>query len=403
MTDNLKEMDTAALITQVVDDNADDLVLLRRDLHAHPERSWEEQRTTRIGAHHLDRLGWAVTPMPRSGLVAELGPESERIVALRADMDALPIRDETADPWASTVDGVAHACGHDLHVTCLLGAARALTELHRNGMLAGRVRLLLQPAEEQMPGGALHMMNQGALDGVERIFALHADPTVDVGRVGLRAGPITSASDNLTVRVSGPGGHTSRPHRSADVTFALATLATQLPAVLSRRLDPRAGASVVWGMIRAGSASNVIPQEGVLSGTLRILDAVSWSEAEPILRAAVADIVHPYAVEAVVDYQRGVPPVVNDDACHQLLVRAVADVLGPAGQVATHQSLGGEDFGWYLDRVVGAMFRLGTRTPGGPTYDLHQGNLRVDDRAVAVGAKVLAAAAAEALGAPLNP
>jgi amidohydrolase len=377
-------------------------VLLRRDLHAHPERSWEERRTTRVGTHQLEGLGWTVTPMPRSGLVAELGPEPEpgvRTVALRADMDALPIRDETADPWASNVDGVAHACGHDLHVTCLLGAARALTELHRNGLLAGRVRLLLQPAEEAMPGGALHLTNQGALDGVERIFALHADPTVDVGQVGLRPGPITSASDHVTVRLSGPGGHTSRPHRTADVTFALATLATELPAVLSRRLDPRSGASVVWGMIRAGSASNVIPQEGMLSGTVRILDALSWAEAEPLVRAAVADIVRPYAVEAVIDYVRGVPPVVNDDRCHQLLVRAVLDVLGPAGQVATHQSLGGEDFGWYLDRVPGAMFRLGTRTPGGPTYDLHQGNLRVDDRAVAVGAKVLAAVAAEALAA----
>ncbi|GAA1965482.1 M20 family metallopeptidase [Nocardioides panacihumi] len=393
-------MDTAALITQIVDENADELVLLRRDLHAHPERSWEEQRTTRIGAHHLDRLGWRVTPMPRSGLVAELGLEpgpDVRTVALRADMDALPVQDETADPWSSTVDGVAHACGHDVHVTSLLGAAHALTELHRNGMLGGRVRLLLQPAEESMPGGALHLMNQGALDGVERIFALHADPTVDVGQVGLRPGPITSASDQVTVRVSGPGGHTSRPHRTGDITFALANLATTLPGILSRRLDPRAGASMVWGMIRAGSAANVIPQEGLLSGTLRILDAVAWAEAEPIVREAVADIVHPYAVEAVVDYQRGVPPVVNDDASHQVLVRAVIDVLGPAGQVATHQSLGGEDFGWYLHRVSGAMFRLGTRTPGGPTYDLHQGNLRVDDRAVAVGAKVLAAAAAEAL------
>jgi amidohydrolase len=167
---------------------------------------------------------------------------------------------------------------------------------------------------------------------------------------------------------------------------------------MSRRLDPRAGASMVWGMIRAGSASNVIPQEGMLSGTLRILDAQAWSEAEPIVHEAAADLVRPYGVQAVVDYQRGVPPVVNDDACHQVLVRAVLDVLGPGGQVATHQSLGGEDFGWYLHRVPGAMFRLGTRTPGGPTYDLHQGNLRVDDRAVAVGAKVLAAAAAEALG-----
>jgi amidohydrolase len=393
-------MDTAALITQVVDENADDLVLLRRDLHAHPERSWEEQRTTRLGAHHLDRLGWTVTPVSRSGLVAELGVDPApgvRTVALRADMDALPIPDETADPWTSTVDGVAHACGHDLHVTCLLGAARAITELHRNGMLAGRVRLLLQPAEEQMPGGALHLMSQGAVDGIEQIFALHTDPTVDVGQVGLRAGPITSASDHVVVRVSGPGGHTSRPHRTGDVTMALAAVATQLPAVLSRRLDPRAGASLVWGMVRAGSASNIIPQEGMLSGTLRILDAVAWAEAEPIVREVVADIVHAYAVEGVVDYQRGVPPVVNDDAAHQVLVRAVADVLGPAGQVATHQSLGGEDFGWYLERVRGAMFRLGTRTPGGPTYDLHQGNLRIDDRAVAVGAKVLAAAAAEAL------
>lgn len=389
-------MDVAALITQVVDDNADELVVLRRDLHAHPERSWEEQRTTRIGADQLDRLGWTVTPVPRSGLLAELG-DGEPVVALRADMDALPIRDETADPWASTVDGVAHACGHDLHVACLLGAARALTELHRNGMLSGRVRLLLQPAEETMPGGAMHMMSEGAVNGVERLFALHADPTIDVGRVGLRPGPITSASDHVSVRLSGPGGHTSRPHRTADVTFALATLATELPAVLSRRLDPRAGASLVWGMIRAGSAPNVIPQEGLVSGTLRILDAVAWAEAEPVVRAAVSDIVGPYGVDAVVDYHRGVPPVVNDDASHQVLVRAVADVLGPVGQVATHQSLGGEDFGWYLERVPGAMFRLGTRTPGGPTYDLHQGNLRVDDRAVAVGAKVLAAAAAEAL------
>ena len=307
-------MDTAALITQVVDDSADELIALRRDIHAHPELSWEEQRTTRLCAHHLDRLGWTVTPVARSGLVAERG-EGDRVIALRADMDALPIRDVTADPWASTVDGVAHACGHDLHVTCLLGAARALTELHLAGMLPGRVRLLLQPAEETMPGGALHLMNQGALDGVERIFALHADPTVDVGTVGLRPGPITSASDNVTIRVSGPGGHTSRPHRTGDVTFALATLATQLPAVLSRRLDPRAGASMVWGMIRAGSASNIIPHEGMLSGTLRILDSHSWAEAEPIVHEAVADLVRPYGVQAVVEYQRGVPPVVNDDAC----------------------------------------------------------------------------------------
>ncbi|MFC5493890.1 amidohydrolase [Nocardioides caricicola] len=380
------------LIDAVVDEHADELVELRRDLHAHPELSWRELRTTALVSARIQRAGWRVTELARTGLVADIGEEGP-IVALRADLDALPVPDLTSDPWASTVEGVTHACGHDVHTAALVGAAIALGRVHEAGLLPGRVRLLFQPAEEVMPGGALSLMDLGALDGVERIFGLHCDPTLDVGRIGLREGPITGAADHLDVTLSGSGGHTSRPHLTEDLTYALAKVVTELPSILSRRLDPRSGVSVVWGIVRAGSAHNVIPATGRIGGTVRMLDAIAWAEAEKMVPLLVEEIVAPYGVTARVDYQRGVPPVVNDIASIAILGRAVERVLGPGGHVPTQQSLGGEDFGWYLDRVPGAMGRLGTRTPGGPTYDLHQGNLRVDERAVAVGARVLACAA----------
>jgi amidohydrolase len=248
-----------------------------------------------------------------------------------------------------------------------------------------------------MPGGAVEMIEAGALDGVERLFALHCDPGVDVGQVGLRLGPLTSAADRVEVRLSGTGGHTSRPHLTGDLTFALAKVTTELPAVLSRRMDPRAGVSVVWGSIHAGAAPNVIPDQGHLSGTVRILDSLAWAECEGIVREVVADIVRPYGITAHVDYQRGVPPVVNEPVSNRILAQAVRAVLGEAGQVVAPQSLGGEDFGWYLDHVPGAMMRLGTRTPGGATYDLHQGNLSVDERAVGIGSRLLAESAVKAL------
>ncbi|HYF73490.1 MAG TPA: amidohydrolase [Nocardioides sp.] len=385
-----------ALIESVVDDVGEELVRLRRDLHAHPELSWRELRTTTLVAARLRRTGWRITELPRSGLVAEIG-DGGPVVALRADLDALPVPDLTGDLWASTVDGVTHACGHDVHTSALVGAALALSRVHEAGLLPGRVRLLFQPAEEVMPGGALSLIELGALDDVDQLFGLHCDPTLDVGQVGLREGPITGAADHLEVTLTGAGGHTSRPHLTEDLTFALGKVVTELPAILSRRLDPRSGVSVVWGIVRAGSAHNVIPATGRLGGTVRMLDAIAWSEAEKLVPLLVEQIVAPYGVHAQVDYQRGVPPVVNDLESIVLLGRAVERVLGPAGHVPTQQSLGGEDFGWYLDRVRGAMGRLGTRTPGGPTYDLHQGNLRVDDRSVGIGAKVLASAAVAAL------
>ncbi len=382
-----------------VDRLADELVELRRDLHAHPELAWQETRTTQVVAERLDRAGIAVTLLPKSGLIAELGADDGPLVALRADLDGLPVDDRGGEPWVSTTEGVAHACGHDVHTSALVGAGLALAETHARAALPGRVRLLFQPAEEVMPGGALEVIAAGALEDVDRVFGLHCDPTIDVGEVGLRVGPLTGAADALTVRLTGRGGHTSRPHLTEDLTYALGKLVTDLPGALSRRLDPRAGASLVWGLVRAGSAKNVIPASGEVAGTLRMLDAVAWADAEDLVRELIGQILAPYGVGAEVTYVRGVPPVVNEAASTALLGDAVRSVLGDAGAVTTPQSLGGEDFAWYLEEVPGAMARLGTRTPDGRTYDLHQGDLHVDERAIGVGAKVLAAAVLTTLGA----
>jgi len=380
------------LSVDAVDALEDDLVALRRELHAHPELAWQETATTALVAERLEKAGLQVKLLPKSGLIAELGADEGPLVALRADLDGLPVDDRGGEPWASTVPGVAHACGHDVHTAALVGAGIALAEAHETSPLPGRVRLLFQPAEEVMPGGALEVIAAGALDGVQHVYGLHCDPSIDVGKVGLRVGPLTGAADALTVRLTGHGGHTSRPHLTQDLTYALGKLVTELPGALSRRLDPRAGASLVWGVVRAGSAKNVIPAAGEVAGTLRMLDAVAWADAEDLVRELIGQILAPYGVGAAVTYVRGVPPVVNEPGATSLLDGAVRSVLGEDGAVSTPQSLGGEDFAWYLEEVPGAMGRLGTRTPGGRTYDLHQGDLHIDEGSIAVGAKVMAAA-----------
>jgi amidohydrolase len=386
-------MSTMDQISTTIEAIAPDLIELRRDLHAHPELAWMEERTTDVVASWMDKLDIAYRRSDGSGLVAQLGPADAPAVALRADLDALPIHEATTVPWRSTVDGVAHACGHDIHTASLVGAAVALVDLERRGLLPVQVRLVFQPAEEAMPGGALKVLSLGEMAGVSRIFALHCDPSLDAGLIGIREGAITGASDRLRVVLTGRGGHTSRPHLTEDVTFAAGTLITQLPAVLSRRFDPRSGVSMVWGHMHAGDAANVIPVHAELAGTVRMLDVGAWHGAEAIVRQTIEDIVRPFGVAVDSTYLRGVPPVVNDFAATEALRSAVESAVGRDGVTTTPQSLGGEDFGWYLETVPGAMGRLGTRTPGGPTHDLHQGTFEADERAVAVGAAVLAHAA----------
>ncbi|WP_090033666.1 amidohydrolase [Cellulomonas marina] len=373
----------------------DELVALRRDLHAHPELARLEERTTAVLLARLRAAGLLPRALPGSGLVCDLGDArpGTRRVALRADLDALPVQDACGLPWASTVRGVAHACGHDVHTAAVLGAGLALARLAAEGVAVPGVRLVFQPAEEVQPGGSLDVIAAGGLDGVGQIFAVHCDPKLDVGHVGTRIGPITSASDEVTVTLTGAGGHTSRPHLTGDVVYALGQVITQVPAILGRRLDPRSGVNLTWGAVQAGQAPNAIPGRGALRGTLRCLDVRAWEKASEVFHAAVEQVVLPYDVGVEIHHQRGVPPVENHARSTGVLEAAARDVLGPAAVELTEQSLGGEDFAWYLTKVPGAMARLGTRTPGGRTYDIHQGDLRVDERAVEAGALLLARAA----------
>ncbi|WP_432545041.1 amidohydrolase [Kineococcus sp. SYSU DK002] len=378
---------------------------LRRELHAHPELARTEHRATGLLAERLTRAGAHVKLLPGTGLLADLGPAGGPRLALRADLDALRTPESTGLPYASTVPGVAHACGHDVHTACVLGAGLVLADLARTGDLPHGVRLLFQPAEEVMPGGALDVIGAGAVDDVAAIYGLHCDPSLDVGTVGLKAGPITSASDHVTVRLHGTGGHTSRPHLAGDLVFALGQVVTQLPAVLARRVDPRAGVNLTWGAVHAGDAPNAVPAEGYASGTLRCMETEAWQHAGELVEAVVADLVRPYSVRAEVSLVRGVPPVDNDVHSTAALEAAARALLGADDVLPTRQSLGGEDFAWYLHHVPGAMVRLGTRTPGGPTYDLHRGDFAPDEAALAVGMGVLAltALSPRALPVPRDP
>jgi amidohydrolase len=296
-----------------VDELESELVGLRRDLHAHPELARLETRTTRVVADRLSQAGLEPTLLDGSGVVVDIGAEQPAyLVALRADLDALPIPDRTGLDWASVTEGVAHACGHDLHTAMVLGAGLALVTQAPALSSAGLgVRLIFQPAEEVIPGGAHEIIDGGWLTGVDEVFALHIDPSRDVGEVGLLVGPITAASDGIEVTLKGHGGHTSRPHLTQDLTFALAKVVTEVPAALGRRLDPRAGAALVWGSVHAGGAQNVIPSVGTASGTLRILDADLWRDVGPLVEELVEAVVAPYAVTTEVRYTQGVPPVVN--------------------------------------------------------------------------------------------
>jgi amidohydrolase len=375
-----------------------ELIGFRRDLHAHPEPGYAERRTTRLVAERLAGAGLRPVLLPETtGLYADIGPGEPR-VALRADLDALPMDDEKDVPYRSTSPGLCHACGHDAHTAMLVGAGEFLAGRAASGLLPGGVRLIFQPSEEA-GHGAQDVIAAGALNSVGRIFALHCDPRLDVGMVGVRAGAITAACDKIKVTLAGPGGHTARPHLTADVVYALGKVVTEVPAALTRRVDPLAGLSLVWGHVNAGAVANAIPDEGVAEGTVRCLDAEVWRSAVVLIEDLVQSAVAPYGVTAKVEYFSAVPPTVNDAASAALIARAATAVLGPGAVTDTPQSLGGEDFAWYLHLVPGAMARLGTRTPGALTAgDLHQPTFDIDERAIGTGIRVLAATAVVSQG-----
>nr|WP_203645518.1 amidohydrolase [Streptomyces sp. SID14478] len=379
-----------------------ELIAFRRDLHMHPELGNQEFRTTAALKARLEQAGLAPRVLGMgTGLICDIGTEGaewngERgMLALRADIDALPIPDTKATcAYRSTVPDRAHACGHDVHTTVVLGAGLVLADLHRRGQLPHPVRLIFQPAEEVLPGGASDVIECGALDGVRKIVAVHCDPKVEAGRIGLRHGAITSACDRLEVALDGPGGHTARPHLTTDLVIAAAKVATEVPALVARRVDARSGLALTWGRLETGHACNVVPQHAELSGTVRCLDLDAWRAAPDLVHGAVQEIADLYRAKPVIDYIRGVPPVVNDPAVSDLLRDAMIARLGPDSVEGTQQSLGGEDFSWYLEHVPGAMARLGVKNPGERgSRDLHQGDFDVDESAITVGVELFTATA----------
>ncbi len=376
-----------------VDDRHDELVSVRRHLHSHPELSGEEHETTRLLAERLEVAGLDPRVLASgTGLVCDMGDGPGPVVALRADIDALAMEDEKDVHYRSQTPGVAHACGHDVHSTVVLGAGLYLAHLGRS--LPGRVRLIFQPAEETVPGGALDVIADGGLDEVAAIFGVHCDPKLDVGLVGLRAGAITSAADGLEIRLGGPGGHTARPEQTVDMVSVAAAVVTALPGLVAAEVG-KDQVKVVFGAIQSGEALNVIPAHAVLRASVRTPSDEVWNRLPAVVERAIRTLVAESGASVDITYTRGVPPVVNHNDATALATAAARAELGRGAITEAVQSWGGDDFSWYLREVPGSYVRLGVHdpAPNGPRLDLHAGHFDADERAIVTGVRLLVATA----------
>ncbi|QNG29097.1 amidohydrolase [Synechococcus sp. LTW-R] len=366
-----------------------ELLAIRRHLHAHPELSGNEHQTAALVAGELRKLGWRVQEgVGRTGVVAELGSGSGPVVALRVDMDALPVEERTGLPYASLNQGLMHACGHDIHTTVGLGVARILGPLAER--LGGKVRLLFQPAEETAQGAAW-MVADGAMQGVDALFGVHVFPSLPVGTIGVRSGSLTAAAGELEVEVLGEGGHGARPHQSTDAIWIAARVVSGLQEAISRRLDALHPVVVSFGRIEGGKAFNVIADHVRLLGTVRCLDLDLHAQLPGWIEETVQAICKGYGGEARVRYRCISPPVHNDAELTQLLADEAVALLGrPQVEWLEQPSLGAEDFAELQRETPSTMFRLGVAGPNGCT-PLHSNTFAADEASVAVGVEVLSA------------
>ncbi len=365
------------------------LVALRHDLHRHPELSFEETRTA-------DRLHAALAALnPKSlrrvgetGVVARLSGRdlNTRAVVVRGDIDALPIQEETAVEFASTNDGVMHACGHDVHAAWTVGAAHLLTQKPA----LGDVIVLLQPGEETGRGAPV-IIEEGVLDGVGAIFGGHVDMRFEVGQVVAQSGTVAASADQFTVQLIGRGSHAGRPHEGADPIIGAAALVNALQTIVSRRVAPGVPAVVTVATIEAGTATNVIPERAHLSGTLRAADGETRALLHEEVRRMANAVAESHRLSAIVDVAAGTPPLVNDPGSIRLAQDAVRALLG-ADALATLPvpNLGGEDFAFYLERIPGCFLRIGARGPGQEPIPAHTPRFLPADDTIAVGSAVLA-------------
>jgi amidohydrolase len=370
------------------------LIAIRRDLHAHPELAFMETRTAGIVAAELTRLGIPhTTEVGKTGVVGIIqGGSPGPTLAIRADMDALPIAEQTGLPFASTTPGLMHACGHDLHTTTLIGVAEVLARLAPQ--LRGTVKLIFQPAEE-VGGGAAAMMAEGVLDGVDMAVGFHNHPDMAVGQYGYVRGASLASVDTFDITVHGKSGHAAYPHNTIDPVMAAASLVMQLQTVVSREIPPTQPAVVTVGTIQGGMAHNIVPDSVLLKGTVRTLHPDIRDQAEGAIRRLCAGVAEGMRVRVEVQYDRRCPPLVNDDG---MIDRGMASIRAQLGEVVTegHPSLGGEDFALMTKAVPGLQIRIGSAAPGRDDK-LHNSDYQPDERCLVSGVEALSRVALDLL------
>jgi len=379
----------------------DELVAIRRALHRYPELAFQEQRTAEAGRSWFQSLGLPVqhSIAGTTGLVATL--DSARpgpTLLIRADMDALPIAEETGAEYASQVPGVMHACGHDAHVACVLGAAKLL--VGQQASWHGRLQFLLQPAEEKPPGGAKVLIEQGqVLDGVDAALALHVHPPLPVGQIGLRPGVLLGYSDRFTVHIHGIGGHAARPQQTVDAVAVAVQVYQALQYLVSRENDPFHPFVITIGAIHAGTVANVIPNTATLLGTVRSLDVEVNKSLPERLERVIAGVCQATRARYTFDFVRGYPAMVNDPTFTQEAIDSIRALLGEQGVAhLPSPQLGGEDFAFFAQRVPALMFRLGVRNEArGIVHGVHSSRFDLDEDALPVGAAALARVATDYL------
>ena len=380
---------------------APNIVSDRRTIHSHPELKYEEEQTSTFVQARLRDLGVKYrSGLAGTGVVAQI--QGERgdgpCVLLRADMDALPILEETPVPFASEVPGVMHACGHDAHTAILLGVARMLNE--RRGDFAGTVKLMFQPAEEG-GSGALRMIEQGVLGDppVDAAFMLHVGPELETGTVAAGGGPLLAGADAYTITIEGAGGHAARPHVAIDPIVVGAQIVSALQTIVSREVDPFAPAVVTLGSFNAGNVHNVIPDRAVITGTIRGFDDQLFERMETRLREIVEGVARAMRAKATVEFEMRYPPSVCDPAMAERLARASRAALGDGAVVEFEPRMGAEDFAFVLQKVPGAMLSLGVKKPEWPApKPLHTATFDLDEEALPMGAACLASVALDFLG-----
>jgi hippurate hydrolase len=365
---------------------------IRHHLHANPELSFKEYQTSKFVQSQLSHLGISHTTLGETGVVAILkGRPSDRIIALRADMDALPIHEENNVAYASKNDGVMHACGHDVHTTCLLGAARILNEL--KDQWDGTIKLIFQPGEEKNPGGASILIKEGVLNDPtpQRIYAQHVHPQLEVGRMNFAAGKVMASADEIYITVRGKGGHAAKPNLTTDTILTASQIVVALQQVISRNNNPLSPSVLSICTIQGGFTTNVIPSEVKMMGTFRALDEKWRFEAHDRIRTIIESTAKANGAEVELEISIGYPSVINDADTTSVASSLAASLIGEALVGEAEISLGAEDFGFYTQEIPGCFFRLGTgNIKKGIVSGVHTPTFDIDEDAIKIGISMMA-------------